>query len=232
MKRVNMLAAGLLAFVQTLSGAAIAAPVTLPGNTVDFTFDDALFGLFGAAEVSGDTLYFTPSDFDARSLNGAGFSLSKETLNLKLAVHDGHAFNTIDLIERGDYLLLGGGGLVDVGGQIRVFDVEAPLTDITASITARAPMTTPGLPTQNWTATAFTDVSGLGARGLNVSVENILIASTSTQTSLAFVEKKFVGLTVGTLVATPVPEADSHAMILAGLVLVSWIAMRRRAAVK
>lgn len=230
MKRVNLLAAGVLAFAQTLAGAAVAAPVTLTGSTVDFAFDDALLGLFGPASVAGDTLFFTPTAFDAQSLNGSGFSLTKETANIRMTAHAGREFNTIDLVERGDYLLLGAGGMVDVGGQIRVFDVAAPLVDVTASIVASMPMVMPGLPTYNWSAMAFADVSGLGARAINVTVENLLMASTFSPASLAFVEKKFAGLTVGTLAVTPVPEADSYAMMFAGLGLVGWAAMRRRTA--
>ena len=228
MKRVNLLAAGMLAFVQTLAGAAFAAPVTLPGSTVDFTFDDALLGLFGPATLAGDTLYFTPTAFDVQSLNGAGFALAKETINIRMTAHAGRALNTVDLVERGDYLLLGVGGMVDVGGQIRVFDVDVPLNDITSSIASPGPMATPGLPTRNWTATASMNVSGLDARGINVTIENILLASTFNPASLAFVEKKFVGLTIGTLAVTPVPEAETYAMMLAGLGLVAGAAMRRR----
>lgn len=229
MKRVNLLAAGIFVLGQALSGGAAAAPVTLSGSTVDFSFDDAWLGLFGPASVSGDTLYFTPTAFDAQSSNGAGFSLANATINVTLAARSGYAFNTLDLVERGDYLLLGSGGTVDVGGQIRVFDVAAPLTDMTAGIASTAPLTTPGLPTHNWTATASANVSALDARVLNVTVENLLLASTSNPVSLAFIEKKFAGLSVGTVAVTPVPEADTYAMMLAGLGLVGWAALRRRA---
>ena len=45
MKRVNLLAAGMLVLGQVLSGGASAASVTVLGSTVDFTFDDSLTGL-------------------------------------------------------------------------------------------------------------------------------------------------------------------------------------------
>jgi len=46
--------------------------------------------------------------------------------------------------------------------------------------------------------------------------------------SLAFVEKKYAGLTIGTMSVTPVPEAETYAMMLAGLGLVGFVARRRK----
>jgi hypothetical protein len=84
-----------------------------------------------------------------------------------------------------------------------------------------------GLPTDNWIAQTSTDLSAWNsARAINVTVENLLLASTSLPNSLAFVEKKFVGLA---LITTPVPEADTYAMMLAGLGLVGFAARRRAA---
>jgi hypothetical protein len=229
MKRVKLLAAGMLVLGQALSGAASAAPVTLFGSTVDFTFDDGLLGLFGTPGVSGDTLFFTPTKFDAQAFNGSAFGLTKETVHIKVATHNGYEFSSANLLERGDYLLLGPSSAVNVGGQIRVFDLAAPSTDLTAPIASQVAMTTVGLPTHNWTASASADVSMLDASAINVTLENILIASAFSPDSLAFVEKKYAGLTIGTLAVTPVPEADTYAMMLAGLGLVGWMARRRAA---
>lgn len=233
MKRMKTLAAGILLLGQTLSGAAFAASVTLAGTTVNFTFDDALLGLFGPANVSGNTLYFTPVAFEAQSLNGAGFALANDTMNIQVAAHDGWSFAGMGLLERGDYLLFGTGSMVDVAGQIRAFDLANPFTELTASIGAAAPLDLPGIPTHNWQADAALDLSAWNdARTLNVTVQNLLLASTGVSPSLAFIEKKFVGLTPAMLAVTPVPEADTYAMMLAGLGLVGWIARRRRSASK
>ena len=232
-KYLNKLAAGVFLLGQTLGGAAFAAPVTLAGDTVNFSFDDALLGLFGPASVSGDTLYFTPVAFEAQSLNGAGFALANDTINIKVAAHDGWSFNRVDLIERGDYLLLGSGSTADVAGQLRVFDIAAPLTDTTASIASLSPLNLSGVPTHNWDARASANLSAWeGTQAINVTVENLLLASTSATSSLAFVEKKFVGLTPVMMAAAPVPEAETYAMMLAGLGLVGFAAMRRRKAGK
>ena len=230
MKRVNKkIAASIFLLSQTLSGAAFAASVTLAGSTVDFSFDDALLGLFGQANVAGDSLYFTPTEFFAKSLNGAGYALTNETINIQVSAHQGRAFSTFGFTEKGDYLMLGSGGSVDVSGQVRLFDVANPLVDITHSLQSANPLTHVGLPTDNWIAQTSTDLSAWNsARAINVTVENLMLASTSLPNSLAFVEKKFVGLS---LITTPVPEADTYAMMLAGLGLVGFaVAARRRAA--
>jgi len=226
MKRIKTLTAGIILLGQAFSGVALAASVTLTGTTVDFTFDDAMLGLFGPANVSGNSLYFTPTDFEAQSLNGAGFALTNDTMNIKVSAHSGWAFSSIGLVEKGDYLLLGSGGTVDVAGQMRVFDVAAPLVDLTDSIVSSSPLTQVGLPTHNWTAEASTDLSAWNsAQAINVTIQNLLLASTSATASLAFVEKKFVGLSV---VTAPVPEAETYAMMLAGLGLVGFAAYRRQ----
>ncbi|MBW8328617.1 MAG: PEP-CTERM sorting domain-containing protein [Thiobacillus sp.] len=230
MKCVNKLAVGMFLLGQTLSGATLAAPVTLAGSSVDFSFDDTLLGLFGQADVSGDTLFFTPIAFKAQSLNGAGFDLANSTMNIRVTARDGWSFASLGLVERGDYLLLGAGSTADVGGQMRVFDVASPLTDLTASIGASAPLDLPGMPTHNWQADAALDLGAWGdAQAVNVTIQNLLLASTGAASSLAFVEKKFVGLTPFMVAVTPVPEAQTYAMMLAGLGLVGAMAMRRRA---
>lgn len=230
MKPINQLKAGLvlLGIGQALSGAAFAASVTMAGTSVDFTFDDALLGMFGPASVSGDTLYFTPTSFSAKSMNGSGYDLANGTLNVMMTAHSGQSFSTVDLLERGDYLLLGSGSTADVTGQIRAFDTAHPMTDITASIAPTSPLDQTGTPTHNWTATASANVAGwTGAQKINVTMENLLLASTSAPISLAFAEKKFIGLT-SNMIATPVPEAENAAMMLAGLGLIGWTVGRRR----
>lgn len=226
---LSQLAAGIFLLGQTMGTGAWAAPVTLVGNTVDFSFDDTLLNLFGPAKISGDTLYFTPGAFKAQSLNGGGFALTSSTINLKITPHNGWDFNHVDLVERGDYLLLGAGSTADIGGQMRVFDVATPLTENVASITSLSALNMPGLPMHNWNAQASVNLSAwTHAQAINVTVENLLLASTGVASSLAFVEKKFVGLTPFTVAAAPVPEAETYAMMLIGLGLVGFAALRQR----
>ena len=228
MKRVKTLTAGIFLLSQALTGAAFAASVTLSGTTVDYTFDDALLGLFGPASVSGNTLYFTPVDFSAQSLNGAGFALTNDTVNIQVTAHADWLFSSIDLTEKGSYMLLGAGSSADVGGQIRVFDVAQPLADLTSGILPANALDQIGLTTNNWTAGASADLSAWNsAQTINVTIQNLLLASTGVSSSLALVEKNFVGLTT---VTAPIPEAETYAMMLAGLGLVGLAVARRRAA--
>ena len=89
------------------------------------------------------------------------------------------------------------------------------------------------MPTHNWQANATLDLGDWNdAQAVNVTIQNLLLATTGTASSLAFVEKKFVGLTPFMLAVTPVPEAQTYAMMLAGLGLVGGMAMRRRATSK
>jgi hypothetical protein len=229
MKRMNQMAAGAFLLAQAFSGAAFAASVTLTGTSVDFTFDDALVGLFGQPTLSGDTLSFTPVDFNATSTNGEGYKLTDNTVNVQMTAHSGYAFSSIDLAERGDYMLQGGGSTANVAGQVRVYDMNDPSKDVTTNIAPSAAMDQTGTSTHPWSAANSTDLSTwTGTKSVNVSFQNLLVASTSGSSSLAYVDKKYGGLTATTTAVTPVPEAQSSAMMLAGLGLIGWQISRRR----
>ncbi len=229
MKRVKKLAIGMVLLGQALSGVANAASTTLTGTNFDFTYDDTSMGLFGQPSVAGDTLFFTPINFDARSLNGVGYAFNNDTINLKVKAHTGQSFSNVSLVEKGDYLLLGAGSTAELGGQIRVFDNAMPLVDLTSNITTSGPLNVSGAPTRNWIANASVDVSSWNtARTLNVTLENLLLTSTIAPASLAFMEKKFVGLTFGSSTIAAVPEPETYAMMLAGLGLVGFMVSRRR----
>ena len=227
MKRVKKVAIGAFLLSHTIFGAAYADPVTtLVGTTVDFTFDSHLLGLFGTPSVSGDILYFTPTNFKSKSLNGAGVAFTEDTVNIKVTAHTGWLFNNVNLLEKGDYVLLGNGSTADVSGQIRVFDTAVPLVDLTSSITTTSPLVLTGYPSKNWVANASVNVSSwTTANTLNVTIENLLGTSTNLPASLAFLQKKFVALNVFT---SPVPEAETYSMMLVGLGLVGFMVARRR----
>lgn len=228
MNRMNQMAVGAFLLAQAFSGAAFAAPVTLTGTSVDFTFDDALMGLFGQPTLSGDTLSFTPVDFKATSTNGEGYKLTDNTVNVQMTAHNGYSFSSVDLAERGDYMLQGGNSSADVAGQVRVFDMGNPMKDTTTSIAPSGSLDQKGFSTHPWTAANSTDLSSwTGTKSVNVSFQNLLVASTKEGSSLAFVDKKYSGLTATTAAVTPVPEPQASAMMLAGLGLIGWQIKRR-----
>lgn len=221
-----------------LSGSALAVTTTLAGTNVSFTFDSALLGLYGTPTVSGDSLVFTPTSFSAQSSNGQGFVMTNATLNIAITANAGYQFSTINLTERGDYFRIGDDAQVAVGGQIRVFDQDDPINnEVTGSIVATAPFSATtsfaNFSASNWTANASATVPGSGwggddgiVSGINLTLENLLIARTSETSSVAFIEKKFAGTTI---IISAVPEADTYAMLLAGLGLVGFMARRRAA---
>lgn len=218
------------------AGTAAAIPVTVAGTTVSFTFDDALTGLFGAPSVVGDTLFFTPTAFKVQSLNDAGLAMTSQTFNVAVSANAGYLVSAVNLAEGGDYFNLGSASAVAVGGQLRLFDLETPLAPaVTSSIVAGAPLTAvtsfSTFATTNWNASASAAVPAAGWGGadghvtnVNVTIENLLLASSTTLGAGAFIEKKFTSLAV---VATPVPEPQAYLMFVAGLGLVGWMAWRR-----
>jgi|ThiBioDrversion3_1041553.scaffolds.fasta_scaffold68859_2 hypothetical protein len=231
---------GVAAFA--VSAQALAVPVTVVGSTVSFTFDSALAGLFGAPAVNGDALYFTPTSFKAQSSSGAGFVVTSQTFNVAVTANAGYQIAGATLTESGDYFNINtnfaGNEGVAVSGQFILRDLESPFAaPATAGIVASTPLTaTTSLATfgtTTWAAGASVNVPlGWGGQdgivgGVNVTLQDILIASSLNAASSAFIEKKFAGIEI---VTTPVPEPANYAMFLAGLGLLGYFARRRAVA--
>lgn len=224
---------GMLALTASaFSPTAQAAIQTLVGTNVTYQYDDALMGLFGLPSLSGDSLVFTPTNFKAQSNNGQGIVSTNATINVKIFANPGFSFPGVSVQESGDYYLIGSDAQVAIGGEIRAFDLLNPLptsSHIIDPIVATAALTTTtslsSFGTTDWYADAMVAIpTAWSAGGINLTIENLLLAYTANQGSAAMIEKKFVGTAI---VITPVPEADTYAMMLAGLGLVGWMAGRR-----
>lgn len=231
MKHMNKLAAAILLLSQAISGTALAVPVTVAGTTVSFTFDSALSGLFGAPTVTGDALFFTPTTYKAQSFNGTGFASASQTFNIAVNANSGYLVSAVNLNEDGDYYNIGTGSSVAVGGKFYARDLESPMTPAASSkIQSSLPLTDmtsmADFETTDWTSHANIAIPAGwgGVSGVNVTIENILLANSTTLGAAAFIEKKFVGLNV---VTAPVPEPETYAMLLAGLGLVGFVVRRR-----
>lgn len=222
-KKVALAVMGLSAVL--LSGNALAAVQTLTGTNVTYVYDDTLMGLFGQPMLSGDNLIFTPTSFTDQSTNGQGIVLTRSTINIQAYANANYNFSAFNLTEMGDYSLIGSDAEVAVGGQIRLFDLANISNQLTDPITATAPLTVTttfgNYQTTNWQANAAIAAPANWSNGVNLTIENILLARTTQLGSAAFIEKKFV-------VITPVPEAQTYAMMLAGLGLVGFMVRRRR----
>lgn len=233
MKTRNSLSVALLSACVMCAGIAPAhaAMQTLIGSDFDITYDDALTGLFGSASLVGSTIFFTPTTFKAESLNGAGFVTATQTVNFRVTAHTGLDFSSISVSEAGDYKLRGTNSFVNVGGQVRAFDVANPFVQLTNNITATAPLTINDGANHDWTATAALNLASFAtATTINVALEDLLEAYTEPTDigpKLAFIEKKFAGVAIN-IVTTPVPEANTWAMMIAGLGLVGFQLRRRQ----
>ena len=242
MKAIKKSRAAILCLSVVLHSApAFAVPVTLAGTNVSFTYDSALTGLFGTPVVTGDSFYFTPTSFTAESYNGAGIDSTSATFNVSVVANDGYFISSTLLSETGDYYKLSEStavGAVAVGGQLIVRDLNAPLSSALSSITSAMPLDVitsfAYFQTTNWSATASVVLpEDWGpVAGVNVTLENILLASTVNPASAAFIEKKFAGITVIASMASPVPETNHYGMLLAGLGLVGFMVRRKKPLIK
>ncbi len=200
------------------SGIASAANITLVGTDASFTFDDTLMGLFGTPTLTGNTIFFTPNDFNAISTNGSGTVLSSSSMNMIITPNQGTTLSSIGLQERGVYSLSGSGSSVGVGGQIRAFSMVNPIAvQDSMPILTSTDLTVNDNSINNWVATAGMNLDSAmwqGAGAINFSIQNILKATTVNNVSAALVDKNFAGFSItassGEVVppsAVPVPAA-------------------------
>lgn len=228
MKRLNAVA---LATCLLCAGApAVAAQQTLNGGSFSIVFDDALVGLFGTPSLVGNRVAWFPSGspgFTAQSSNG--IDLANSTFALRVVANPGYQLSGFNLSEGGDYFYFGAPGVtsgVSVSGQLRVTPLPGSTAiDAIEANTSFVANSFLGFGTRDWTSSASLSLAPLSTA--NVSIENLLAAYVLGGTGYAFIEKKEVFLDI---VATPVPEPSSYALLLGGLASVGWIARRRRAA--
>lgn len=204
-----------------MAGAASAA--TLAGNNISFSFDANALGLFGSASVVGDSLVFTPTNFLA---TGASPSAT-QTVNITVTANPGYLLSSFSLNESGGYSLPSLSDMVWLQGNLIALDIEG-----TTSLSVASNIVGPafvGGTAGNWQggAAVVLPASGWGgadglATSVSLTINNYLFAMGGGQ-----IWKDAV--TVGA-VATPVPEADTILMMLAGLGLVGLMASRRRRA--
>lgn len=223
-----LLALGLL----SCASLAQAAPITLYAEHFSVSYDDA--GLYGQGFLSGsgDTIFFTPTQFKVSS--GSGPVSVSSTLALTFIIDPGYAFTGLSYLEGGDYFLMGG-ATVDAASSIKA--------ENTATLVASSLSLSPGAALDNvtsfasfhttdWLLAGDLSLVGLGAPNtLQITLGNELIADTPA-TGFGFIEKKYLGLSVITEAALPpeaVPEPASWTLLLAGMMAALFIGSRRRA---
>jgi hypothetical protein len=103
----------------------------------------------------------------------------------------------------------------------------------TKAITSTSDLTIADGKTHDWQASSFISLTApkwLGVTAINYTLENILDAyadAADVGQKLAFIEKKFAGTSIYLVVST-VPEADTYAMLLAGLGVMGVLYRRKR----
>ena len=219
-----------------------AAIQTITGVNFDLVYDDTKLGLFGAPSLAGNNIFFTPNNFKAESLNGAGIVTNNSTINgMQLVAKNGFQFGSIDLAEFGDYLMRGPESFVSVNGQLRAFDganFAATNTSASLIVSSSTPLNIIDGSNHDWQASASitnatASKSGLtgwlsSANVVNITVENLLTAYTEAGPGpeQAFIEKKAIG--VGLVVTSAVPEPGVWSSLSAGLFLLGMMASRRK----
>lgn len=229
-KTIGLLSLGLLSMhVQ-------AAPITLIGTSFNVVYDSSLVGLFGTPTLSGNAVFFTPVAFKAESLNGLGVVTANSTVNLSIIEHAGKNITSFDLVELGDYRLVGANSIVGIGGQTRVFDIANPFIQANNQITTTSNLsiinTIFDSTTHDWSSSSSVAVTSLqwaNTTSYNYTIENLLTSYTDpagTGPKIAFIEKKFAGSSIS-IVVTTVPEVNTYAMLIAGLGFVGFISRRK-----
>lgn len=225
--RKVFLAISLLAAATT----SLAAPILLDGDHFTVTYDDASVGLYGSGALSGpgDTVFFVPSAFTAFSGVAGGATTTRSILQLSFVADPGYVFTGLSFIERGDYLLFGGGN-VNVGASITAENTDTAAI-VALNLSPASPLVLLGVPTHNWDLAGSLSLLGLDApQSLQITLDNTLFASTPTA-GAGFIEKKFVGFRLLTEPGLPpgaVPEPASWALLLIGMLAALLAGGRRR----
>ena len=206
-----------------LSGSAFA--LTLNGTTVKYTIDSPL-GYYGSANVVGDSLVFTPSGFTA---NGSNPFVGQQ-INVTVEVLDplNYQLASFSLSESGDYSGYVSDPAVNglISGAFNAIDSEGNTSNRIDS-----PIAISGLAdgAGTWTGSAAISLPATGWGGVDgiVGKVELQLINDLVAFDTAEIWKDMVSLHV---VTSPVPEAETYAMMLAGLGLVGFMALRRNRA--
>ncbi len=202
-----------------------AAVVTVFGDDVQFTYDDAT--LFGVATAVGNSIFFTPTTFVAESNNTDGLVTTSETLFITVEMLGSSTVMTqFALAEQGDYRLDGTTSSVTATGTFDVSSNTSAFSDSNAI--SAGPLTVQGALT-DWTINSMIDLADTVGWGQDTAVtfmlDNILTAESNASGDQAIIQKKFGAFGVQVTVI-PVPAA----LYLFGsaLALLGWGSRRRR----
>ncbi len=217
-----------------LLGTAAHATTTLTGTNVSYTFIETALGQFGTPAISGDSLVFSPTGFMATS---SGTSSATDTVFVTVTANTGYQLSAFNLSETGGYSRSGDGSFI-VAGIFGALDIEGPTNNNQNSL-AVAIEALPGSfvsTSGSWAAQAAITLPATGWGGIDGNVGSVTLEISNQLFALAgsgssSIYKDFVGISAFTTAVTPVPEAQTYAMMLVGLGLVGFMVRRTRARV-
>ena len=200
------------------------------GTTSRFSYSDGQEdkGLYGDPTVDGNTFEFlTPHDFEAEAENGSAQTTS-DRASVKVNALTNSSLTGINIVERGDYSILGGVAQVKDSGLLLTtrldsghFGVQYSLTPTVTYTDADTHVTTTSNPKGDgdgtWKAVYFLTLPS-GTDSIQLVLNNILQA-TSTSGTTSFIQKKSVEITV----TTPTPEPATL-----GLAAIAGVGLLRR----
>ncbi|QDU89725.1 hypothetical protein Pla175_31200 [Pirellulimonas nuda] len=255
----------LAALLPLLAQTAVAVPINygdFSGTTVDYldVTEDSSTGdtlpLFGAPNISGDSLDFDPVGFSANSAGGGAPDQTTGQLAFMIRAKAGKAIESLSLSEAGDTSLArsivsSDDASTSVTAIVSVQILDVDFLPLTTAISTGGMMTfTPsagdyllstdgaGNPTYNtsWTGSFFLElgpilaansITGLATK-VSISVDNALTATSALNSSALIAKKDFDGvvITVNPGPDNVVPEPTS--CVLAALGLLTTLGCCRR----
>lgn len=201
-----------------VSSQSLAAPVTIMGDDLIFTYDDAT--QFGTANVIGNSIFFLPTNFIAQSINGNNGSntvVFSDYVDVEIQIKPGSTFliDGFHLFESGDYKLVGAGTSANAEAALTVDSQTqtcggATLCSMTNTFSSGALTNQSGnLETWNIHGSLDLDNNVNWADDFHVMlrIENTLYATSTDTGESALVEKKFGTIGVEVMADVPVPPA-------------------------
>lgn len=205
----------LISFIYLFTGTAQASTVTLFGNTVSYTFDSALTGLFGSAIIDGDQLVFGPVDFQAISLGGAP-AIAPQNIEVKVnAINPQQFINTVNYVENGTYSSFNEANLIAAGNLKAMNGASFDNELFEAGISGLQ-----GFSSGEWSSNALIDTTAWASNAITVQISSLLFG-TSSQSGFASIQKDLAILNV---TAVPLPAT----IWLLGAALIGLISTTKR----
>lgn len=170
-----------------------AAPITLVGDTINYVYDDtqSALALYGSPTIVGDVVVFLPTEYRAQSLNGEPTDtvVVDFVFSSVYSSTPGGIVSPVQVLESGDYAV-GNGGSVGVELGVRIQDNNSPfLTEGSTQFSDSGDTGNSAL----WELGASFNAGPL--TDIEVTLRNVLIASSGDVREFGWVQKKLIFLT-------------------------------------